>query len=54
MDYLLSFVVIHYEAPVAQSVERLTTNPTTPAGLWFDTQSAQIFFRASCPPSSDG
>ena len=41
------------EAPVAQSVERLTTNPTTPAGPWFDPQSEQIFFRASCPTSSD-
>ena len=42
-----------YEAPVAQWVERLTANPTTPAGLWFDPQSERIFFRASCPPSSD-
>ena len=41
------------EAPVAQSVERLTANLTTPAGLWFDPQSEQNF-QASCPPRSDG
>ena len=27
---------IYYEAPVVQSVERLTANPTTPAGRWFN------------------
>ena len=25
-----------------------------PTGAWFDPQSGRIFFRASCPPSSDG
>ena len=29
---------------VAQWVERLATNPTTPAGLWFDPQLVRIFF----------
>ena len=50
--FLYGFVIP--KAPVAQLVERLTANPTTPAGPWFDPQSERIFVWASCPPSSDG
>ena len=47
----LFFDVTHYsEAPVAQPGERLTTNPTTPEGLWF----GYPFRAASCPLNSNG
>ena len=50
VGYLLYFqnnsiypIYLYDEAPVAQSVERLTVNLTAPARLWFDPQSERIF-----------
>ena len=42
------------EAPVAQSVERSTANPTTPAGAWFNPQSERIFVRPPVHPAVMG
>ena len=49
-----SIIIVKFEASVAQSVERSTANPTTPAGPWFNPQSERIFVGPPVHPAVMG